>query len=169
MALGQKIKALRTERGMTQERLAEAIYVTRAAISKWETGKGYPGIDSLKLLSEVFGVTIDELISDDDVQAKRQMDMRLSRILYGAAVIFLLGAFVFAALMYELDQPLYYIGVAVCVLLYCAFALATKNEYARIAGKASFDVKRRIARVFAIVLIVSVIVLGGLDIAGILP
>ena len=60
MTLGQKIKDLRTQRGMTQEQLADAIYVTRAAISKWETGKGYPGIDSLKLLAGVFGVTIPD-------------------------------------------------------------------------------------------------------------
>lgn len=93
---------------MTQEQLADAIYVTRAAISKWETGKGYPGIDSLKLLAEVFDVTIDELISEDDVKAKRELDRTLSNILYGAAIIFLLGAFVFAALVYALSQPLYY-------------------------------------------------------------
>ena len=168
MTLGQKIKDLRTQRGMTQEQLADAIYVTRAAISKWETGKGYPGIDSLKLLAEVFGVTIDELISEDDVKAKRELDRTLSNILYGAAVIFLLGAFVFAALVYALGQPLYYIGAAVCVLLYMSFAFATKNSYARIAGKAGFDLKRRAARIFVIVLVALIIIFGGLDIAGII-
>ena len=47
MTFAQKLKALRTQAGMTQEQLAEAIYVTRAAISKWETGRGYPGVDKI--------------------------------------------------------------------------------------------------------------------------
>ena len=47
MLLGEKIKKLRTDNGLTQEELAERIYVTRTAVSKWETGKGMPGIESL--------------------------------------------------------------------------------------------------------------------------
>ena len=79
MTFAQKLKALRTQAGMTQEQLAEAIYVTRAAISKWETGRGYPGVDSLKLIAQTFGVSIDELISEDDVQAKRMLDAKKSK------------------------------------------------------------------------------------------
>ena len=63
MTLGQKIKALRTERGMTQEQLAEAIYVTRAAISKWETGNGLPDAGLMLPLSGALGITVNELLS----------------------------------------------------------------------------------------------------------
>lgn len=168
MQFSQKLKALRTQHNLTQEQLAEMIYVTRAAISKWETGKGYPGIDSLKMLSQVFGVSIDELISEDDIEVKRGLDAKKSKILYAVAIAFLMGAFVFAALVYALGQPLYYIGAAGCVLGYVAFAFATKNEYARIAGKAQYDLKRRLARIFALVLVILVIVMGALELAGVI-
>ena len=168
MTFAQKLKALRTQAGMTQEQLAEAIYVTRAAISKWETGRGYPGVDSLKLIAQTFGVSIDELISEDDVQAKRMLDAKKSKVLYCAAVAMLLGAFVFAALVYALGQPLWYIGAAVCVLGYMAFAFSAKDEYARIAGRAGYDLKRRLARIFAIVLIIAIIVFSSLELAGVI-
>ena len=63
MTFGEKLKKLRTDKNLTQDELAEKIYVTRTAISKWETDKGYPSIDSLKQLSNLFEVSIDELIS----------------------------------------------------------------------------------------------------------
>ena len=168
MTFAQKLKALRTQAGMTQEQLAEAIYVTRAAISKWETGRGYPGVDSLKLIAQTFGVSIDELISEDDVQTKRMLDAKKSKALYCAAVAMLLGAFVFAALVYALGQPLWYIGAAACVLGYMAFAFSAKDEYARIAGRAGYDLKRRLARIFAIVLIIAIIVFSSLELAGVI-
>ena len=62
MEFHEKLLELRKERGLTQEELAEALYVSRTAISKWESGRGYPSIDSLKEISRFFSVTIDELI-----------------------------------------------------------------------------------------------------------
>jgi len=59
----EKLQQLRKSRGLTQEELAEALYVSRTAISKWESGRGYPSIDSLKELSAYFSVTIDDLLS----------------------------------------------------------------------------------------------------------
>lgn len=65
MEFYEKLQELRKGRGLTQEELAEALYVSRTAISKWETGRGYPSIDSLKEISNYFSVTIDELLSSD--------------------------------------------------------------------------------------------------------
>ena len=62
MEFREKLVELRKSRGMTQEELAEALYVSRTAVSKWESGRGYPSIDSLKEISRFFSVTIDELI-----------------------------------------------------------------------------------------------------------
>ena len=62
MEFHEKLLELRKSRGLTQEELAEALYVSRTAVSKWESGRGYPGIDSLKEISRFFSVTIDELI-----------------------------------------------------------------------------------------------------------
>ncbi len=65
MEFHEKLQELRKSRGLTQEELAEALYVSRTAISKWESGRGFPNIDSLKEISNYFSVTIDELLSSE--------------------------------------------------------------------------------------------------------
>ena len=65
MEFNEKLQVLRKEKGLTQEELAEALYVSRTAISKWESGRGYPSIDSLKEISNFFSVTIDDLLSGE--------------------------------------------------------------------------------------------------------
>jgi len=61
----EKLQELRKNRGLTEEELAEALDVSRTAVSKWESGRGYPSIDSLKELSKFFSVSIDDLLSGD--------------------------------------------------------------------------------------------------------
>ena len=61
----EKLQELRKRRGLTQEELAEALYVSRTAVSKWESGRGYPNIDSLKEISSFFSITIDDLLSGE--------------------------------------------------------------------------------------------------------
>ena len=65
MEFHEKLQELRKSRGITQEELAEALYVSRTAISKWESGRGYPNIDSLKEISKYFSVSIDDLLSGE--------------------------------------------------------------------------------------------------------
>jgi transcriptional regulator with XRE-family HTH domain len=65
MELGEKLQQLRKSRGLTQEELAELLFVSRTAISRWESGRGYPGIDSLKEISKLFQVSIDDLLSGE--------------------------------------------------------------------------------------------------------
>ncbi len=65
MELNNQIKRYRTDMDLSQEALAEKVYVTRQTISNWENGKSYPDIHSLLLLSSVFHVTIDQLIKGD--------------------------------------------------------------------------------------------------------
>lgn len=65
MEFNEKLHELRKGKGLTQEELAEALYVSRTAISKWESGRGYPSIDSLKEISKFFSVTIDDLLSGE--------------------------------------------------------------------------------------------------------
>lgn len=69
-----KIKRLRETHNLTQEELAKKVTVSRTAVSKWETGKGYPSLDTLKEISLLFDISIDELISDTDVGDKRRLD-----------------------------------------------------------------------------------------------
>ena len=65
MEFHEKLQELRKTRGLTQEELAQALYVSRTAVSKWESGRGYPSIDSLKEISAYFSVTIDELLTGE--------------------------------------------------------------------------------------------------------
>ena len=65
MEFNEKLQELRKSRGLTQEELAEALFVSRTAVSKWESGRGYPSIDSLKEISKYFSVTIDELLTGE--------------------------------------------------------------------------------------------------------
>ena len=67
MEFNEKLQELRKQRGLTQEELAEKLYVSRTAISKWESGRGYPNIDSLKAIAKFFSVTVDELLSTDEI------------------------------------------------------------------------------------------------------
>lgn len=61
-SVGNNIKRLRKEKGMSQEQLAEQLVVTHQAVSKWETGKAQPDIETLKKLSWIFNVPVEELI-----------------------------------------------------------------------------------------------------------
>ena len=67
MEFNEKLCELRKNKGLTQEELAQALYVSRTAISKWESGRGYPSIDSLKEISKFFSVSIDELLSGEKI------------------------------------------------------------------------------------------------------
>lgn len=63
MEFREKLQKLRKQRGLTQEELAGALYVSRTAVSKWESGRGYPSLDSLKAIAAFFSVTVDELLA----------------------------------------------------------------------------------------------------------
>ncbi|SJZ95323.1 helix-turn-helix domain-containing protein [Anaerorhabdus furcosa] len=67
MEFQYKLQELRKQKGLTQEELSEVLYVSRTAISKWESGRGYPSIDSLKAISEYFSISIDELLSNKEL------------------------------------------------------------------------------------------------------
>lgn len=76
MEFNEKLQELRRKKGLTQEEFAEAIYVSRTAVSKWESGRGYPNIDSLKAIAAFFGVTIDVLLSSDELLTIAEEDTK---------------------------------------------------------------------------------------------
>lgn len=67
MEFNEKLQELRKQNNLTQQELADALYVSRTAISKWESGQGYPNIDSLKAISNYFSISLDELLSSDEI------------------------------------------------------------------------------------------------------
>ena len=86
MEFNEKLQELRKSRSLTQEELAEALFVSRTAISKWEQGRGYPSLDSLKEISRFFSVSIDDLICSEEIisaaadEKKECMDKYISLI-----------------------------------------------------------------------------------------
>ena len=70
MSLSEKILSLRTQLGLSQEGLAEQLEVSRQSVSKWETGQSVPDLDKLIKLSDLFGVTLDELARDTPEQGE---------------------------------------------------------------------------------------------------
>ena len=78
MELSIQIKKYRTELHLSQEELAEKVYVTRQTISNWENEKSYPDIHSLLLLSSLFNVSLDQLIKGDIEKMKEIIAEQLS-------------------------------------------------------------------------------------------
>ena len=79
MEFYEKMQDLRKQKHLTQEGLASALFVSRTAISKWESGRGYPNIDSLKAIAAFFGVTVDELLSGGEVLTIAQEEHRQTK------------------------------------------------------------------------------------------
>ena len=93
MEFHEKLRELRARRGLTQEELAKALFVSRTAVSKWEAGRGYPSIDSLKEISKYFSVTIDDLLSGEKLLSIAEKENRsnlqnLRGLLFGVLDLF---------------------------------------------------------------------------------
>lgn len=127
MEIGKRIKELRSDKGWNQEEFAEKVYVSRQTVSSWENDKSYPDIKSLLLMSDLFGITLDELVKGDIQVMKNEINsesIRKFRILsniYGFGFIFAMLIFYplyhFAGNMGFLIWFLYMIPVA-CLAIY---------------------------------------------------
>ena len=90
MEFNEKLQELRKHRGLTQEELAEKLFVSRTAVSKWESGRGYPSIDSLRAIAKFFSVTVDELISTDEILVVAEADNKQKENRFGDLIYSLL-------------------------------------------------------------------------------
>lgn len=103
MEFHEKLQELRKRKGLTQEELAEVLFVSRTAVSKWESGRGMPSIESLKAISKFFAVTLDDLLSSEELLViaeddHKQKEMHIRDLIYGLldcsmALLFLLPFF----------------------------------------------------------------------------
>ena len=103
MEFNEKLQELRKQKGLTQEELAEILFVSRTAVSKWESGRGMPSIESLKAISKFFAVTLDDLLSSEELLViaeddHKQKEMHIRDLIYGLldcsmALLFLLPFF----------------------------------------------------------------------------
>ena len=129
MELGNHIKHYRNEKGLSQEELAERVYVTRQTISNWENNKNYPDLNSIVLLSEIFEISIDNLIKGDLEQMKKEINSeevkRLNFYSWMVAIIFLIA-------IISLIPMLKFIGlygfIPYFALMACAMFFALKIE-----------------------------------------
>lgn len=81
MEFNTKLQELRKQKGLTQEELARALHVSRTAVSKWESGRGYPSIDSLKDIAKFFSVSIDNLLICEEALSIAEKDRTQNRSL----------------------------------------------------------------------------------------
>ena len=129
MELGNHIKHYRNEKGLSQEELAERVYVTRQTISNWENNKNYPDINSIVLLSEVFEISIDNLIKGDLEQMKKEINSEEVKKLNFYS---LMMAILMIAAIISLVPLIKFIGVYAFIvyfaLLACALVFALKIE-----------------------------------------
>ena len=94
MELPRQLRANRERLGLSQEDVAHAIYVSRQTMSSWERGKTYPDVQSLMLLSQLFGVSIDEFVKGDVVSMKEMVSkdaVVMERMAVGSVVLMLMG------------------------------------------------------------------------------
>lgn len=98
LTIGERIKKYRNEKGLTQEELSKILLVSRSAISNWEIGRNYPDLDSIVLLSDIFEISLDELLKEDNTMvtkiSKEQKRGKLNKKL----VVYLWGVIVFLLL-----------------------------------------------------------------------
>ncbi len=87
MEFPEKLQKLRKSKNLTQEQLAQQLFVSRTAVSKWESDRGYPNIDSLKAISKFFDISIDELLSSDELIEVCQKESE-TKVLQVKSVVF---------------------------------------------------------------------------------
>lgn len=129
MELGSQIKKFRTELSLSQDGLAQKIYVSRQTISNWENEKSYPDVNSLVLLSEVFHTSIDNLIKGDVEVMKEQIRVEDKKEFEKLSRIF--GALLLVTMItpIPLVRFLKIAGIAIwCVLYAVAFYVALLVE-----------------------------------------
>ena len=135
MEFGEKLQELRKHAGLTQEELAQALYVSRTAVSKWESGRGYPSIDSLKEISGYFSVTIDDLLSGEKLlsiaQRENQANIRnMCEMLLGMTDLFALLLIILPLYPKSVEGYVY----AVNLLAYTDAALLNRVAYGAMAA-----------------------------------
>ena len=130
MEFNEKLQALRKAKGLTQEQLAQALFVSRTAISKWESGRGYPSIDSLKEISSYFSVSIDELLTGETLLSIAEQEHQSNLI----KICHILIGFIDVSTFILIVLPLYpnlinNMIVSVNLLNYVDIALIYRNIY----------------------------------------
>ena len=129
MEIGQRIRSLRNEKGWNQDIFAEKTYVSRQTVSSWENGKSYPDIKSLLLMSELFDMSLDDLIKGDIVEMKKEICNESIREYNKWGNIFAVGFIIAILIPYPLFRFFGKWGIVIFALYMIALlALSVKVE-----------------------------------------
>lgn len=176
MEFNEKLQELRENKGLTQDELAAALHVSSTTVSKWESGRAVPGIDSLKAISKFFSVAIDELLSSGELliiaeNDRRKKEARMRDLVFGLIdcsmlALLLLPLFmqfdagsIKAVSLISLSEPSLYLRLAyyditsstvICGIL--TLALQNSNWWVWKRGKAGVSIALSVIAVFLFVL-----------------
>ena len=121
MEIGKKLKNARIEAGLTQEKAAEKIDVSRQTISNWENEKSYPDIISVIALSDLYSVSLDELLKGDQKMAEHLEEstnvVKSNKKLTGAILLNIILMILLIALNVLLPEGTYYLVIVFCVVI----------------------------------------------------
>ena len=122
MTLGEKIRTARKQEGLSQEQLSEKLGISRSSVAKWETDKGIPDISNLIALTDVFGLSLDELIKEDTT-VKKKIIADSSAKKWHILVIMYLLAFVAYIIYFAICHDILMIGFLIATLFMLFFEL----------------------------------------------
>ena len=121
MEIGKKLKNARIEAGLTQEKAAEKIDVSRQTISNWENEKSYPDIISVIALSDLYSVSLDELLKGDQKMAEHLEEstnvVKSNKKLTGAILLNIILMILLIALNMLLPEGTYYLVIVFCAVI----------------------------------------------------
>lgn len=127
MEIGKKLKNARIEAGLTQEKAAEKIDVSRQTISNWENEKSYPDIISVIALSDLYSVSLDELLKGDQKMSEHLEEstnvVKSNKKLTGAILLNIILMILLIALNMLLPEGTYYLVIVFCVVIMSSSAL----------------------------------------------
>ena len=127
MEIGKKLKNARIEAGLTQEKAAEKIDVSRQTISIWENENSYPDIISVIALSDLYSVSLDELLKGDQKMAEHLEEstnvVKSNKKLTGAILLNIILMILLIALNMLLPDGTYYLVIVFCVVIMRSSAL----------------------------------------------
>ena len=127
MEIGKKLKNARIEAGLTQEKAAEEIDVSRQTISNWENEKSYPDIISVIALSDLYSVSLDELLKGDQKMTEHLAEstnvVKSNKKLTGAIILNIVLMILLIALNMLLPEGTYYLVIVFCVVIMSSSAL----------------------------------------------
>ena len=127
MGIGKKLKNARIKAGFTQEKAAEEIDVSRQTISNWENEKSYPDIISVIALSDLYSVSLDELLKGDQKMTEHLAEstnvVKSNKKLTGAIILNIVLMILLIALNMLLPEGTYYLVIVFCVVIMSSSAL----------------------------------------------